>query len=49
MKKELKAWRVRIESKNKLAERERQRKEQVLADVNIFLILLLTNQARSRG
>lgn len=34
MKKELKAWRLRVESKNKLAEAERLRKEKILAEVS---------------
>ena len=33
MKKDLKAWRVRIEAKNKLAEKEREKKEKILAEV----------------
>jgi|FrelakmetLWP11LW_1041352.scaffolds.fasta_scaffold501766_1 hypothetical protein len=33
MKKDLKAWRVRVEAKNKLAEKERQKKEKILAEV----------------
>lgn len=34
MRKELKSWRTRIESKNKAAEKEREKKEKILAEVS---------------
>ena len=33
MKKDLKAWRMRIQNRNKQAEKEREKKEKILAEV----------------
>jgi hypothetical protein len=39
MKKDLKAWRQRVDSKNKAAEKERQKREKILAEVSRLLCM----------
>jgi hypothetical protein len=42
MKKELKSWRSRVEAKNRSAEKEREKREKILAEVKFSAVKLGT-------